>query len=124
MSRYLILLLLNIPFIVAGLINALIDYKLSKSTRRKFLLQTAIWLLVLAALSSAQFIYKFLFANNLTATEPLSLFDVIQITAIIIVFFIANRSRSRLSQLERRVQDLHQELSIQLANDHRNDRDK
>lgn len=60
-------------------------------------------------------IYAFLFSHNLTQTEPLSLFDVIQITAIIFTFLIANQAYIRADLLERRVRDLHQELAIRLS---------
>lgn len=115
MSRYVILLILNTPFVIAGLINALVSYKMSRLSKRRFIFQVVLWLLVLLGLATAEPIYEFLFSNNLTNTEPLSLFDVIQITGIILVFFIANRSRAKLETLERRVQDLHQELSIKLS---------
>jgi hypothetical protein len=116
-SRYLILLLLNTPFIIAALVNALVTYKLSKMSRPRFIFQVILWLAVFAGLALAKPIYEFLFSNNLTHTEPLSLFDVMQITGIVGIFFIANRTRAKVEALERRVQDLHQELSIRLAND-------
>ena len=115
MSRYLILVLLNTPLIIAGLLGALVDFKLGKLRRRKFIFQVVLWLLIFAGLIFAKPIYEFLFSNNLTQSEPLSLFDVIQITGIITVLFIANRSRIKVEILERRVQDLHQELSIILS---------
>ena len=123
MSRYLILLLLNTPFILAGLLNALVNYKLKKSSLSRFLSQLAFWLLVFAGLALTKPIYEFLFSNNLTQTEPLSLFDVMEITGIVAVFFIISRSRLKVEILEKRIQDLHQELSIRLSEDERkNDR--
>ena len=115
MSKYTLLLVLNTPFIIAGLLNALVSYKMSKISRRRFMFHALLWLSVLAGLIGAHALYQFLFSNHLTDTEPLSLFDVIQITGIILLFFIVNRSRVKLEHLERRVQDLHQELSIRLA---------
>lgn len=116
MSRYLLLLLLNIPFIALSMLSALTRYKLHKSTARRLVAQIIIWLTVFIGLASAESIYIWLFQHNLTQTEPLSLFDVIQITAIVIVFYIANRSHTKVEALEKRVQDLHQELSIKLSN--------
>jgi hypothetical protein len=116
-SRYLILVLLNTPLILAALLSALVDYKTKKFSRRKYLAYTSVWVIIFAGLAAAQPIYQFLFSRNLTQTEPLSLFDVIQITGIILVLFMANRSRLKLEDLERRVQDLHQELSIRLSQD-------
>lgn len=115
MSRYQILLLLNLPFILLSIISAVTRYKLKRSTGKRCAVQVILWLLVLVGLSSAEYIYTWLFSHQLTATEPLSLFDVMQITAIVIVFYIANRSHTKVETLEKRVQDLHQELSIRLS---------
>lgn len=115
MSRYLILLLLNLPLIIMALLSALVDYKMGKLSRKKYVVQIGLWLIILIGIGSAHLIYSFLFSHQLTQTEPLSLFDVIQITGVIVVLFMANRSRIKLETLERRVQDLHQELSIRLS---------
>ncbi len=117
MSRYVILLLLNAPFVLAGLINALVSYKLGRLAKRKFWLQVVLWILLFIGLALSEPIYQFLFSNKLTNTEPLSLFDVIQITGIVLIFFIVNQSRTKIDTLEQRVQDLHQELSIRLSTD-------
>lgn len=79
----------------------------------RFWTQVILWLVILAGLIMAEPLYTWLFTNDLTDTEPLSLFDVIQITAIVIIFYIANRTRAKLERLEKRLQDLHQEISIQ-----------
>lgn len=119
MSRYLILVILNLPLIAAGVLSATVSYKLHKSSRRRFVFRILTWVVILLSLLFAESIYNFLFSNNLTETEPLSLFDVIQITAIIFTFYIANQAYIRADLLERRVQDLHQELSIRLSKDER-----
>lgn len=115
MSRYLILVILNTPIVVAGLLNVLVDYKTRKVPRKKFIVQVVIWITILTGISSTKFIYDSLFSNHLTTTEPMSLFDVIEITGIILVLFMANRSRIKLETLERRVNNMHQELSIRLS---------
>jgi hypothetical protein len=115
MSRYLLLLLLNLPFVTMAILSAITQYKLNRSTRRRMVTQVSMWLLVIFGLALAQPFYDWLTSNGLTDTEPLSLFDVVQITAIVITFYIANRTRSKVDVLEKRVQDLHQELSIRLS---------
>lgn len=117
MSRYLILLLLNLPLILMAFIGILVDFKLGKLSKRKFMGQAAIWLVILTGLAFAGPVYEFLFSNKLTQTEPLSLFDVILITGVVTVLFMANRSRIKVEALERRIQSLHQELSIRLSED-------
>ena len=117
MSRYAILIILNTPLVIAGIVNAVVAYKLNRTSRRRLILRTVLWTTIFICLLFTKSIYDFLFSNQLTHTEPLSLFDVIQITGIIFVFFIANQAYTRAELLERRVQDLHQELSIRLSED-------
>lgn len=115
MSRYLILVLLCLPLVFAGLLGALVDYKTGRLSRGKFYFVFCMWLVILAGLISAKYLYQFLFTNHLTRTESLSLFDVIEITGIVYLLFIVNRMRVKADTLERRVQDMHQELAIRLA---------
>lgn len=122
MSRYLLLVILNTPLIVAGMVNAVVSFKLGRSGRRRLIFRLVLWGLIFLGLLFTKSIYDFLFSNHLTETEPLSLFDVIQITGIILVFLIANQAYNRVDLLERRIQDLHQELSIRLSKD-KNGRD-
>lgn len=115
MSRYLLLFILNFPFVLAAMLSAITQYKLRKITRKRMIVQMVIWVIILIGLSSAYTLYHWLFSHNLTESEPLSLFDVIQITGIVITFYIANRTRAKADALERRVNDLHQALSIKLS---------
>ncbi len=115
MSRYLLLVLLNLPFIVAALISALTQYKLGKLSLGRFLAQVFFWVLIVTGLCLAHPIYTWLFSHNLTETEPLSLFDVVQLTAIIVLFYAVNRTRGRVDVLEQRLRSLHEELSIRLS---------
>jgi hypothetical protein len=98
-----------------SILSAITKYKLGQLTKNRLIIQLVLWILIFIGLASAESVYNWLFQNNLTQTEPLSLFDVIQITAIVMVFYIANRSRAKIEFLEKRVQDLHQELSIRLS---------
>jgi hypothetical protein len=114
-SRYLILVLLNLPLIIAGVLSAVVSYKLKRGTFRNFLFRITLWLGILIGLIFAQPIYNYLFSEGLTQTEPLSLFDVILITGVLLTLFISNRAHIKADKLERRVNDLHQEISIKLS---------
>lgn len=115
MSRYLILVLLNLPLIVAAIISSFVSYKLENISKRRLIFNVIFWLSLLLCLILAEAIYAFLYSEGLTQTEPLSLFDVIQITAIVLLLYVANRTRSKLEAVERKFQDLHQEISIKLS---------
>lgn len=114
-SRYFLLLLFTLPFIIAALINNFTQFKLHNISRTRFIVRTLLWLLILAGLAFVEPIYTWLFTNNLTQTESLSLFDVVQITAIVMLFYLVNRLRQKTEVIERRLRDLHQEISIKLS---------
>lgn len=114
-SRYVLLLILTSPFIIAAILNLITQYNLKKISRTRFFTWIIVWLSILFGLIFAEPFYTWLFANDLTQTESLSLFDVVQITAIVIIFYIINRLRQRTETLERRLRDLHQEISIKLS---------
>ena len=115
MSRYLILIIFNAPLIIFGMVNTFVGYKLGHMSKKRFIFGLLFWFMIFGGLLSVHPIYNYLFSNNLTQTEPLSLFDVAQITGIIFTLLIANKAYGRVDQLERRVADLHQELSIKLS---------
>jgi hypothetical protein len=115
MSRYLILVILNTPLVIAGLIGTVVTYKLGHTTKWKFILRVLFWLAIYACLIFTKLMYDSLFSHNLTQTEPLSLFDVIEITGIIFTFFIASRAYAKIDRLEASFKDLHKEVSIKLA---------
>ena len=114
-SRYFLLLLFTLPFIIAAIINLVTQYKLNKINKLRFIVWVLIWASILLGLIFVEPIYNWLFTHNLTVSEPLSLFDVVQITAIVILFYIVNRIRQKVEVLERRLRDLHQEISIKLS---------
>jgi len=115
MSRYLLLFLLNLPFILAAILSQITQYKLGKSTKRHLAIQILIWLIILIGLAFAYNLYSWLFTKGLTQTESLSLFDVVQITAIVFLFYMVNRARLKIETTEQTLRDLHQELSIILS---------
>jgi len=115
MSRYLLLIILNIPFVLMGIISSITQYKLSRISSKNFVIHIFFWFFIILSLVIAEPLYNKLYSAGLTNTESLSLFDVIQITAIIFLLYGINRARIKLKLLDRKVQDLHQEISIILS---------
>lgn len=115
MSRYLILLLINLPLISVAMFRAFVSFKLGRVSRRRFFVEIVFWTIVLVGLASAEPIYQWLFTKELTQTEPLSLFDVVQITAIIGLISLVLRNRQRIEQLEEKLKKLNTEVSIKIS---------
>lgn len=113
--RYITLLLLNVPIILLALVNFITRYKLNRVEKSRFLRQIIIWLILLIVLIGSFPIYNLLNDKPLLDSRELSLFDIVQTTAIVALLYFVNNQRQKIDQAERRLQDLHQELSIKLS---------
>ena len=103
--RYLVLVLLNVPIILAALINIVTQYKLRKVSPARFRHQLIIWLVLMIVLIGSFPLYNISIGHPPLDSSELSLFDIV------------NNQRQRIDQNERRLRDLHQELSIKLSNE-------
>lgn len=112
MDKYTILIILNTPFVIFGLIKAFEMYKRELVGRIGLLFRVLFWGFIFAGLVFAESLYNFLFSNNLTDTTPLSLADVMLVTGIMFSLFLCIRLYAKIDILERRFSELHEELSI------------
>jgi hypothetical protein len=115
--RFLILLLLNVPVIIVALLNLVTRFKLNKISKRRFKIQMALWAILLVVLICSFPLYNYLLGNNILYAQELSLFDIVQTTAIIFLLYVMNNMRQSLEWNEKTIRELHQELSIKLSND-------
>ena len=113
--RYLILVLLNLPIILVALVNIVTQYKLKKVSAGRFRHQLILWIVIMVVLIGSFPLYNMANGKAAFDSEELSLFDIVQTTAIILLFYIVNNQRQRNDQIERRLRELHQELSIKLS---------
>jgi hypothetical protein len=115
MSKYLILAIFNLPFVIFGIVSALARYKESSMGRLSLLIRLVFWFTIGAGIIFAQQIYDYLIRNDLTNSQPLSLADVVLVTGVSFCFFLTIRLYTRLDHTERRLSDLQEELSIILS---------
>lgn len=115
--RYIILVILNLPIIILALVNIITQYKLDRASKNRFRHQLIIWSVLLVLLISSFPLYNFLVGRPPLDSTELSIFDILQTTGLILLFYIANNQRQRLDQQEKRMRELHQELSIRLSKD-------
>lgn len=113
--RYIILVLINLPVILVALTSMVTKYKLGRVSASRFRHQIILWTVILAVLISSFPLYNFLVGRPLLDSRELSLFDIVQTTAIIFLLYITNIQRQKTEQSEKRTRDLHQELSIILS---------
>ncbi len=115
--RYIILVILNLPIILLALINIVTQYKLGQVNKNRFYHQLIIWLVILAVLIASFPVYNTLVGKAPLDSSELSAFDILQTTVIIMLFYIANTQRQRQDRADKRLRELHQELSIRLSSD-------
>lgn len=86
-----------------------------KISARRFRIQVFLWLIILLILVGSFPIYNQLSGRPPLDSNELSLFDMVEVTAIITLIYVVNNLRQRLEWNERTLRDLHQELSIRLS---------
>ena len=115
MDKYTILILLNVPFVMFGVIHAVLSYKDGIIGRLSLLLRFIFWAVIACGLFFAKYLYNLLTGSNLTDSTPLSLADVILVTGINICLFLCFRLYTKLDHTERRLSELHESVSIILS---------
>jgi polyferredoxin len=113
--RYLVLILLNTPIILLAFLNIVTQYKMHRMPRRRFYGQLLLWVVILAVLIGSFPVYNLSVGRPLLDSTDLSAFDIVEITALIFLFYVVNDQRRKIEHAERRLRDLHQELSIKLS---------
>jgi hypothetical protein len=114
--RYIILILLCMPIAVLARVNAIANYKLNHATsRRRFLGQLAIWLVIILVIGGSFPVYNAVNGYPLFQSDNFSLFDIAQTTIIVYLIYIINGQRRRIDDINKNMRKLHRELSIKLS---------
>lgn len=113
MDKYVLLLILNIPFVLFGMLKAVMVYRTKSVDRLTFIFRMLFWILILLALIFAHEIYDYAYQHNWTDSSPLSLPDVILATGIMLCLSLCVRLYAKADALDKRLSDLHEKLSIQ-----------
>ncbi len=113
--RYIILVLVNTPVIMLALINLLTQYKTHKISKPHFRHQIILWIVILIVLIGSFPLYNYVVGQPLFDSSELSSFDIVEITVIIFLIYIANRQRQRIDRNDKLIRDLHREVSIRLS---------
>lgn len=113
MSKYLLLMLINTPLVLTGVIRSITRYKTPpKISKSKCITEVVFWLGVGVALLFAEPLYNTLLSHNLTDSAPMSLFDVAMLTLILFCVLLIVETNEDLTSLKRTVARLHEKLAI------------
>ncbi len=114
MSKYLLLVLINLPVVLIGVVRAITRYKTkpARISRNKAVIEVVFWLLIGVALSFVQPLYNTLIQHNLTDSAPMSVFDVAIMTLFVFGLLLIVETNEELTALRRTVTRLHEKLAI------------
>jgi hypothetical protein len=115
MSKYTLLIILNVPFVLLGIIKALNSFKKGAVGPFDLTLRVGFWVIILVGLFFAENIYNYLVVQGLTDSTPLSIADVVLVTGINFCLFLILRLYTKIELQERRFMELHEKLSIELS---------
>lgn len=112
MSRYILLVLLNLPLLLVGIISTITDYKTSRISRRKYRLGLLLWAVAAICLVMTEPTYNALIRYNLTNSTPMSLFDIVLLTIVLYCLFLIRQANIRTTLLSRKLARLHENLAV------------
>lgn len=115
MDKYVLLFILNIPFVIFGVLKAVMVYRTKNVDRFTFALRMLFWVIILLVLIFAHSIYDYLYSHGLTDSTPLSIADVVLATGLMLCLSLCVRLYSKVDAMDKRLADLHEKLSVYIS---------
>lgn len=114
MSKYVLLVLINAPIMLIGIVRAITRYKTkpARISKSKAIIEVLFWLAIGVGLSFVEPVYNTLIQHNLTDSPPMSLFDVAVLTLFVFALLLIVETNEELTALKRTVTRIHEKLAI------------
>lgn len=100
------------PIIILFLIRAYDGYKRKKISLRGYSIILFFLLVLTGGVLFNKQLFTYLESSHLTNSTPLSLFDVVQIAAIILLLYLVFRQTYRIEELQTKLSLLNQEIAL------------
>jgi hypothetical protein len=111
-NKYALLVIINIPILLIGIIGAITNYKTSRISKQRCALQVVLWLLIGAAFVSVEPIYNSLIRHHLTESAPMSIFDMVLLTGIAFCLLLIKQANERIMMLNKKLARLHESQAM------------
>jgi len=114
MSKYFLLVLINAPIVLIGVVRAITRYKTkpARISKNKAVAEVLFWLAIGIGLSFVEPFYNELIRHNLTDSPPMSLFDVALLTLFVFSLLLIVETNEELTSLKKTVTRIHEKLAI------------
>jgi hypothetical protein len=114
-SRFLVLVIINLPIVLIGIIGAITSYKTSRTSKKRCITEVTGWIIVGISLVLIQPVYNLLVQNHLTASDSMSIFDVILLTLILLCGLLIIRANEKIALLNKKLSRIHEHIAIKEA---------
>jgi drug/metabolite transporter (DMT)-like permease len=118
MSRYVLLVLINIPLLLVGIVSALTSYNTRRISKKRCIAEVIFWFAVGVGMLFVEPLYNTLVRYNLTNSTPMSLFDMLLLTLILFCLLLIKSTNERTAYLHKKISRMHENVVITEA--HRN----
>lgn len=117
MSKYVLLAILNLPFVLYGYFKAVVYFKEGVYSVAQLVVRLLFWSVALTLIVLAAPIYNFLVNKALTDSPALSLADVVLATLSSLLLTMLIRVYTRVERIERQLTDLNEALALKHSRD-------
>lgn len=114
-SRFVILALINLPIVIIGITGAIVNFKTRRTSKRRYRVEVFAWVVVGACLVMVEPIYSLLLANNLTASDSMSIFDIVLLTLVLLCGLFIIKANEKISLLNSKLSRIHEHIAIKEA---------
>lgn len=112
LTKYNILIILCLPILLLFLLRIYDNYKRKKISVRGLIILLIFWSILTLGILVNQQIFNYLEQSNLISSTPLSLYDTLQITAIIFLIYVVFRQSYKIEDLQNKLSRLNQEIAL------------
>lgn len=113
MLKYVLLTIIVILLFTVVTVRATVDYKTKRISKNKYSVTVLFWLAIVIAIILVGPLYEWLRISNLTDSGPISLIDLVLLTAVIFLLYLIMRTKQNISELSSKITRLHEEIAIE-----------
>ncbi len=115
MSRYVLLIIINLPLLLAGIISAISSYKTGRISKKRSITEVLFWVTVSVGIIFIEPVYNTLLRHGLTNSTPMSLFDIVLLTLLLFCLLFIKQANEKSDLLNKKITRLQESWAISQA---------
>jgi hypothetical protein len=116
-NKYNVLIYLTAPVLILFFFRIIDNYKRRRISFKSTAILLLFWLILTTGLIFNKYLFDFIRSSKLSDSTPLSLYDVVQISLIIFLIYIAFRHSFKIEELKNKITKLNQEIALREKRD-------